>query len=181
MKTVCKTLFLVTIIAFMQFAQTTQTNDTKVKFELSGFVRADAFVDSRQTISLRDNAIIIAPTAKIPDIHSEDINDAANLTMVGFHTRLGGKVTGFSVLGAKATGYFEGEFFGMSDNDINGFRLRHSFIKLDWENTSILFGQYWHPMACADIFPSFSFGAPFMPYSRNPQFRITQKDRKSVV
>jgi len=179
MKTVCKTLFLVTIIAFMQFAQTTQTNDTKVKFELSGFVRADAFVDSRQTISLRDNAIIIAPTAKIPDIHSEDINDAANLTMVGFHTRLGGKVTGFSVLGAKATGYFEGEFFGMSDNDINGFRLRHSFIKLDWENTSILFGQYWHPMACADIFPSFSFGAPFMPYSRNPQFRITQKLNKN--
>lgn len=161
-------------ITVLNYSQS-NLDENKIKFELSGFVRSDAFIDSRQTVSLRDNAILVVPAAKSFDKNYEDVNDATNLTMVGFHTRLGGKVTGIEALDAKVTGYFEGEFFGMSDTDINGFRLRHSYIKFDWKTTSIMFGQYWHPMFCLDVIPSFSFAAPFIPYSRNPQIKITQK------
>lgn len=166
-------LFIVLLMSTQVFSQTTE--EPKIKLEVGGFVRTDALFDSRQTISLRDNAIMLAPAPENMDKNSQDINAAPNLTMFSLHTRLSGKATGVEAMGAKVTGYLEGEFFGLSDNDINGFRLRHGFVRFDWENTSILFGQFWHPMFSTDVVPSFSFAAPFIPYSRNPQLRITQK------
>jgi hypothetical protein len=71
----------------------------------------------------------------------------------------------------------EAEFFGTSDADLNGFRLRHGFVKLDWENCNLIIGQTWHPMFPAESFPatlSFNTGAPFIPFSRNPQVRFTR-------
>lgn len=161
--------FLLCLATISSYAQ----DNSGVKFELSGFVRADAFVDTRQTVSLRDNAIIVAPAEKSLDKNQDDINARTNTTMLAFHTRLGGKASGIEALGAKVIGYMEGEFFGMSDNDINGFRLRHAYIKFDWGHSTLLFGQYWHPMFQTDMIPSFSFAAPFIPYSRNPQIRYT--------
>ena len=62
--------------------------------------------------------------------------------------------------------------------DVNGFRLRHAFVKLNWTTTELLVGQYWHPMFNPNSFPgvvSFNTGAPFQAFSRNPQLRVTQK------
>ena len=174
-----KALFFIIMALINAICPAQSNEESKIKFDLSGFVRTDAFIDSRQTTSLRDNAIMVVPAGKLPDIKAEDINSTANLTMFGLHTRLAGKVTGVEALDAKVTGYLEGEFFGMSDTDINGFRLRHAYVKFDWENTTILFGQYWHPMFSTDVIPSFSFAAPFIPYSRNPQIRITQNLNKN--
>ena len=78
----------------------------------------------------------------------------------------------------------EGAFFGQSDGDINGFRLRHAFLKLAWENTSILIGQYWNPMLVTEVCPgviSFNTGVPFQPFSRNPQIRISQNFNNIIV
>ena len=47
---------------------------------------------------------------------------------------------------------------------------------MDWDNISLLVGQTWHPMFVTDIVPgtvSFNTGAPFNPFSRNPQIRFT--------
>lgn len=123
---------------------------------------------------------MVVPAAKQPDRNFEDLNAAANLSMLAFNTRFAGKVTGVEAMDAKVTGYFEGEFFGMADTDINGFRLRHAYVRFDWKNTSILFGQYWHPMFFTDIIPSFSYAAPFVPYSRNPQIKITQNLNSNI-
>jgi hypothetical protein len=49
---------------------------------------------------------------------------------------------------------------------------------MDWTKTSLLIGQFWHPLFIAESFPgtiSFNTGAPFTPFSRNPQVRITRK------
>jgi hypothetical protein len=51
-------------------------------------------------------------------------------------------------------------------------------VKLDWENTSLLVGQYWHPMFITEVFPgvvSFNTGVPFQPFSRNPQIRLVNR------
>ena len=61
---------------------------------------------------------------------------------------------------------------------MNGFRLRHAFLKLSNEKVDILMGQYWHPMFITSNFPgvySFNTGAPFVAFSRNPQLRVTTK------
>ncbi len=74
----------------------------------------------------------------------------------------------------------EADFFGNENQnfvDINGFRLRHALIKLNWTATELLVGQYWHPLFIPESFPdvvSFNTGAPFQPFSRNPQIRLTR-------
>lgn len=65
----------------------------------------------------------------------------------------------------------------MADGNINGFRLRHAYVKLNWTSTELMVGQFWHPLFITSSFPevvSFNTGAPFLVFSRNPQIRITQ-------
>ncbi|MCK7511616.1 MAG: hypothetical protein MZV70_51265 [Desulfobacterales bacterium] len=66
-------------------------------------------------------------------------------------------------------------FLALVETDLNGFRLRHAYVKMEWQKASLLAGQYWHPMFPAENFPgtvSFNTGAPFIPFSRNPQVRL---------
>jgi hypothetical protein len=96
--------------------------------------------------------------------------------MLSIQTRLLGRITGPDALGAKTSGLIEGEFFGMADSDINGFRLRHAYVKLNWAKTELLVGQFWHPMFVTESYPdvvSFNTGAPFQPFNRSPQVRLT--------
>ena len=65
-----------------------------------------------------------------------DINAKSGFNILSIQSRLTGKITGPDAFGAKTSGQLEGEFFGTADSDVNGFRLRHAFVKLDWENTS---------------------------------------------
>jgi len=98
--------------------------------------------------------------------------------MLNIQSRLKGDISGPDAFGAKTSGVIEAEFFGTSEADINGFRLRHAFVKMDWKMTTLLIGQSWHPMFPAESFPgtiSFNTGAPFTPFSRNPQVRVTRK------
>jgi hypothetical protein len=144
---------------------------------LSGFVKTDISFDSRQTVSLREGHFLLYPANESFDKNNADINKKANFNILSIQTRLTGKITGPDAFGAKTSGIIEGEFFGTSDGDINGFRLRHAYTKLDWENTSVLVGQTWHPMFVTEVFPgvvSFNTGAPFQPFTRNPQIRVTQ-------
>jgi hypothetical protein len=144
---------------------------------LSGFVKTDISFDSRQTVSLREGHFLLYPANESFDKNNADINKKANFNILSIQTRLTGKITGPDAFGAKTSGIIEGEFFGTSDGDVNGFRLRLAYTKLDWENTSVLVGQTWHPMFVTEVFPgvvSFNTGAPFQPFSRNPQIRVTQ-------
>jgi len=146
-----------------------------IKF--SGFVKTDIFWDSRQTVAAREGHFLLYPANEKLDAEGNDINAKANFNMLSIQTRLRGTITGPDALGAKTSGVIEGAFFGHSDGDINGFRLRHAFVKLQWTNTSLLVGQYWHPMFVTACFPgvvSFNTGAPFQPFSRDPQIRLTQ-------
>jgi hypothetical protein len=139
----------------------------------SGFVRTDGLFDSRQSEVLREGGIMLYPKAPDMDAKGNDVNDAPVLGMIVLHTRLAGSITGPDALGAKSSAYMEGEFFGVSDADANGFRVRHAYVTLDWGSTKLLAGQYWHPMFVTTVIPAFNFAAPFIPYARNPQIRVT--------
>ncbi|MEZ5149406.1 MAG: hypothetical protein R2759_20645 [Bacteroidales bacterium] len=117
------------------------------------------------------------PAAESPDINGDDINASPKFNILSIQTRLKGAITGPDAFGAKTSGLIEGAFFGNIGTDINGFRLRHAFVKLTWTNTELLVGQYWHPMFVTSCFPgtvSFNTGAPFQPFARNPQIRLKQ-------
>lgn len=142
----------------------------------SGYVKTDVVYDSRQTVSAREGHFLLYPSPVVSDNADTDINAKANFNILSIQTRLMGKISGPDALGAKTSGTIEGEFFGTSDADVSGFRIRHAFVKLDWTNASLLVGQYWHPMFVTEMFPgvvSFNTGAPFQAFSRNPQIRFS--------
>lgn len=150
-----------------------------IKF--SGFVKTDIFYDTRQSGAsngLREGHFYLYPDNIVLDVAGNDLNANPSFHILNIQSRLKGDISGPDAFGAKTSGVIEAEFFGTAEGDINGFRLRHAFVKMDWPKTSLLIGQSWHPLFPAESFPgtiSFNTGAPFTPFSRNPQVKITRK------
>jgi len=167
-------LFIVLLISSKVISQ----ENKSFGITFGGFVKTDIIYDTREVVSLREGHFLIFPVNDKKDATGKVVNDRPSFNILSIQTRLTGKITAPDVLGAKTTGVIEGAFFGNVEGDINGFRLRHAFVKLEWSSSSILVGQYWHPMFIVESFPdvvSFNTGAPFQPFSRNPQIRFNQK------
>lgn len=148
---------------------------------LSGFLKTDFFYDSRQVVSIREGHFLLYPENQKIDLNGRDINMKDHFGILSIQSRITGKITGPDLIGAKSSALVEADFFGNENPnfaDVNGLRLRHAIIKLNWSTTELLVGQYWHPLFIPESFPevaSFNTGAPFQPFSRNPQIRLTQK------
>ncbi len=146
--------------------------------DFTGFIKTDILYDTRQTVSIREGHFLLYPLPEQKDINGDDLNAVPEFNMLSIQTRLHGKITGPDALGARTSGVVEGEFFGHSEGDINGFRLRHAFVRLHWDKTQLLIGQTWHPLFITESFPgvvSFNTGAPFQAFSRNPQVSLTHE------
>ena len=166
-------LLCLVLLPILMFSQ----DEPAFGIKFSGFVKTDILWDSRQTVDLREGHFLLFPKPEVPDPDGNDINAKASFNFLSIQTRLRGDIKGPDALGAKTSGAIEGEFFGMADGDINGFRLRHAYVKLNWKTTELMVGQFWHPMFITSSYPevvSFNTGAPFLVFSRNPQIRLTQ-------
>ena len=160
-------------------AQDTKKEEPKFGVKFSGFVRNDMIFNTRQVASARgESNVLLFPKAISLDADEKDINAAPNFNLSSFTTRLRAKITGPDAFGAKTSGLIETDFLGPNGTATYALRIRHAMIKFDWETTSLLTGQYWHPMWATECFPgtvSFGAGVPFNPLSRNPQVRLTKK------
>ena len=156
----------------------TEQVNQKVQVNFYGFIRNDAFVDTRQNIGAGENAVMLYPRDRQLDENGEDINATGKFHMLSIISRAGVTLKGPEILGAKSSGILEGEFFGATEGGINEFRLRHAYIMLDWEKTQLGFGQYWHPFVVLEALPNvvnYGTGAPVYGLNRNPQIRLTHK------
>ncbi|MCK5468579.1 MAG: hypothetical protein KAI99_08720 [Cyclobacteriaceae bacterium] len=174
-----KSIFIFIAIGFLlSFKTVAQEKEKLFGIKISGFVKNDFIFDTRQIVSARDGHFLLYPLNVKLDMDGEDINAKASFNYLAIQSRLTGKITGPDAFGAKTSGLIEGAFFGHIENNINSFRLRHAYIKLNWKTTEVLFGQYWHLMFVTSCFPgtvSFNTGVPIQFFSRNPQIRISQK------
>ncbi len=144
-----------------------------IKF--SGFVKNDFFLDSRQTISAREGHFLLWPSPEKLDANGNDVNAKSTFNMLAIQSRLSGKMSGPDAFGAKTSGLIEGDFFAQANDNINLFRMRHAFVKLNWTHFEALAGYTWNPLFVTDCFPgtvSFNTGAPVQSFARNPQFRF---------
>ncbi len=162
---------------FTTFAQQTNAPVTTDKPTLSwsGFVKAEAMYDTRQIVEAREGYLLLYPKKVSLDKNGEDINAHGSFNQYAMMARFTAKIAGPDVLGAKATALIEGDFTGASNFENNSFRLRHAYIKLKWPHTSLVAGQYWHPINVPEMIPnvlSLNTGAPFHPFSRQPQIRL---------
>lgn len=163
--------------SFMGFAQENETINKQI-FDLSGYVKNDLFWDTRQTVAAREGHFLLWPSAVNEDANGKDINAVPNFNYLSLQSRLSFSWKGTEALGAKVSAKIESDFFAQNNENINLFRLRHAYVKMNWENTELLVGQYWIPMFTTDCFPgtvSFNTGTPFNPFGRNPQIRLSHK------
>lgn len=171
-----KQIFIVLVLlsAVSVIAQDQQKSKFGIKF--SGFVKNDFFIDSRQTICAREGHFLLWPAPEELDVYGNDINAKSTFNMLAIQSRLSGKITGPDAFGAKTSGLIEGDFFAQANDNINLFRMRHAYVKLNWTRFEALAGYTWNPMFVTDCFPgtvSFNTGAPLQSFARNPQFRLT--------
>ncbi len=154
-------------------------NQDEINLKFGGYVNWTAIYDSRQIVAAREGHFLLYPKDEQLNNLGKDMNAVNELQMAVIQTRLSSKIEGFKFLGAATSGLIEAEFMGNSDNDVNGFRIRHAYLDLKWENISLLMGQYWIPMFITDDYPDqigSNAGAPFQPFGRNPQLRVTYQN-----
>ena len=140
-----------------------------------GFVNPHYYADSRSVVGGREDMMLFFAKPIDKDSLGHDINDGWQANMLAITARLGLRITGPDMLGAKTTGYVEGDFTGATNDNINTLRLRHAYIDMDWGGKHrLLMGQYWYAMVVHEIMPMtnpLNMGAPFHCYARQPQVR----------
>jgi len=148
----------------------------KPSVKLSGFVSSEAIFDSRKVVAARDGDVILYPAPLSYDENGVDINEKGDFSFLSIHSRLRAKAGGVGLWGGELSGLIEFDFVGTTNASIGLLRMRHAMVQLDFKKTSILFGQYWHPMFVTSCFPqisSWGAAAPISVLSRNPQVRVT--------
>jgi hypothetical protein len=165
------------LIAFAPLLSLAQKKE-EIKVKLSGFVSAEAILDTRKTVNAREGDVILYPAVKSYDINGADINDRSELFMTAIHSRLNVGISGFEAFGAKGSATIQADFVGTNNERSGQLRLRHAFVKLDWGKDELLVGKYWHPMFVTSSYPDvlhWGGGLPFNVLGRAPQFRYTRK------
>ncbi|TLX73905.1 hypothetical protein E9993_13935 [Labilibacter sediminis] len=171
MKKLVLSLLLIASIAIQA-----QESEKKIKIKTYGFVGFDAFVDTRLSVTARHNHVYLYPKKPNYDKNGVDMNDRSKFDFGAGNSRLGFAISGPDAFGATTSAKIEGDFLGNGSGNDYLLRLRHAFLKLQWEKSSLLAGQTWHPFFVTENFPStvnFVCGAPIHPLSRAPQLKYT--------
>lgn len=176
-------VFIVLLVQLLQLEA-----QSPFSFDFHGFVNPHYYADSRSVVGGREDMMLFYPKPILRDSLGNDLNDGWQANMLAITARLGLRITGPEMLGAKTSAYIEGDFTGSTNATINDLRLRHAYIDMTWEryvtkgeNIKILVqrhrllaGQYWYPMVIHEIMPMtnpLNMGAPFHCYARQPQVR----------
>ncbi|MFW5972982.1 MAG: hypothetical protein ACOCTG_03240 [Bacteroidota bacterium] len=159
-----------------------QVGDT-LSIGFSGFVKFDAYHDTRQVVAGREGNFLLYPTA--PDVHTHpttgqtlDYSEASSLNFTAFFSRVRVDVGAPAALGARTSGALEADFLGTSNGLENTIRLRQAYVDLDWGGHALRVGQYWSPLFVPEVFPqtaSYNLGAPIQPLAWFPQIRHTAR------
>ena len=156
-----------------------QTNDILDKnsydLSISGFISSETIHDTRQVVQAREGDVILYPKPVNEDLNGQDINSNPSFNMFSIHSRFRIKVDGPEMFGAKSSALLESDFVGNSNEVISMARLRHAILKLEWEKTTLMAGQFWHPFFVLSSYPQVSGwggGLPYAVLSRNPQIRL---------
>ncbi|MFO7880116.1 MAG: hypothetical protein R6V52_08775 [Bacteroidales bacterium] len=143
-----------------------------------GYVKLDAFYDSRETVNGREGHFLLWPAPPEYDLYGNDLADKPSFNMLAVQTNMGLSVQGPEIFNATTSALIEGDYFGQRNDNVNLLRLRHAYFTMQWEKTGLLVGQFWNPVFNLEAFPwtvSFTTGTPVLPFSRNPQIRLTQE------
>ncbi len=150
---------------------------------LYGFVRTDYIWDTRKSAQVREYNLNLYPLDEVLDANGDDLNGVGASNFLSVVSRLGVKVKGPNVWGAKMSGTLEGDFFGNTEASIGLLRLRHAYANMEWSKTTLTLGQTWYPTFIPEVFPgvaNFSTGIMFNPFGWASQVRLKQNLSKEI-
>ena len=180
-------ILLAAIASFKGYSQTPTApapaaNDYSISWY--GFIRTDYIFDSRKSAMAREDQLNLYPLDVSLDANGKDVNAVGQSNFLSVVSRLGVKVKGPDVWGAKVNGTLEGDFFGnVEGSSIGMLRLRHAYASLDWKKTSLTMGQTWYPTFIPEVFPgvaNFNTGIMFNPFGWATQVKLKQALSKDV-
>ncbi|MGV1011918.1 MAG: hypothetical protein ACOYBS_05660 [Flavobacterium sp.] len=153
-----------------------------------GFIRTDYIWDTRKSVQVRELNLNLYPMDEslLTTDGNKDQNAVGQSNFLSVVSRLGTKVKGPNVWGAKMNGTLEGDFFGNTEgtpSSIGLFRLRHAFVNMDWAKSSLTVGQTWYPAFVPEVFPgvaNFSTGILFNPFGWASQVKFKQNLTKQI-
>ncbi len=144
--------------------------EKKFTFTPYGFIGFDVMMDTHESVTSRQNHVYLYPKNTTTD-GKRTFDFGAGIT------RFGLKIKGLDAFGAKTSARIEGDFVGTSGNSKDFVaRLRHAYITLNWEKSTLLVGKTYHPFFVTENYPgmvNFVVGAPIHPLSRAPQIKYT--------
>ncbi len=183
-----KKIILLSFVAFAtlsnaQTATQAPAASTPKEWNVSmfGFIRTDYIYDSRKSASVREDQLNLYPLDVVKDFNGNDVNAVEQSNFLAITSRLGAKVKGPDVWGAKMSGTLEGDFYGNTEATIGTFRLRHAYVNMDWSKTSLTIGQTWYPTFIPEVFPgvaNFNTGILFNPFGWATQVKFKQNFTK---
>jgi hypothetical protein len=152
--------------------------EKKTEFKLYGFIRNDAYYNSRMNKESLDGLNEFYPLTEDLDANGKDRNAIPQSEMISIGTRIGLDITGIDMLGAKTSAKIETDFGVLSTvSNSTYLNLRHAYFTMGWNKVDVLAGQTWHPLF-GKVYPSvlnLNTGAPFQPFARDPQINVTYK------
>lgn len=141
-------------------------------YDFYGQVRADLFYNSRSNQEMVDGLFHTFPKDRLEDVGGEDLNAVPNGNLYMLYTRLGMNVSAPKIGKVSTSARIEIDFRG-SGTSFSTIRLRHAYLNLAWDGSSLLVGQTFHPMF-GEVFPqilNLNTGSPYQPFGRAPQIR----------
>lgn len=142
-----------------------------IQFDCGGTARLDSFSDTRQCVGTDDGCFVSYAKDCDPDSNGADINNVGRFGMSPALCRFWFKATGGEIHGGNILGYVDLDFLSREYTSLGVPRLRYGYAKMTWPNTTILVGQYLHPLTPEIIIPNtvgFFTGLPVVLYSRTP-------------
>jgi len=152
--------------------------DTKLNINIHGFIEVDAAQNSRASKSSRNGHIYLYPLGEDLDNNGNDQNDKSSFDLDAGRSRANITITGPAINNITVMGFIEADFLGAAPNYDNNLRLRHAYIKMNYNNFTFTAGQTWHPLFIPVYCPktvNANVGSPMHPLNRNPQIRINYK------
>ncbi len=152
----------------------------KSSVQFYGFIRSEYYYDSYKGLNAAQDNFYLFPLYKGLDSEGNHLNQQPLHGYTAMATRFGFNITGPEILGAKSSANIETDFAGVVSEYPEVLRLRKAYLKLDWEKSSLLVGQTWHPLwnGSGAFFPQvggLNTGSPYNPFNRSPQVDFDYK------
>jgi len=161
-------LLQVLIVSLLPLSANAQKN---VSIDWYGFVAAQSWINTHESVAGAEGFLYLYPKDRLQDpVDQHDQRAVPEGSWFGTMARLGFVLKGPEIFGASSRAKAELEFSGHTAP--GSVLYRHAFMALDWEKSTLILGQTWHPMN--DLFPStvgIAIGSPFNALNRSPQLR----------